>query len=122
MAGCVQGKKLVELPYVVKGMDVSFSGILSYIEGAARELIDKARVLGAAGLRQRHLQDVLGVMLHFDWQFVSLRFKQCFESGHPPTRSQGEATPADLCFSLQETIFAMLVRRLAAHTRLVITG
>ena len=38
----LQGKKLVELPYVVKGMDVSFSGILSYIEGAARELIDKA--------------------------------------------------------------------------------
>ena len=36
-----QGTKLVELPYVVKGMDVSFSGILSYIEGAAAELIDK---------------------------------------------------------------------------------
>ncbi len=39
----VQGKKLIELPYVVKGMDVSFSGILSYIEVAARDLIDKAR-------------------------------------------------------------------------------
>lgn len=38
----LQGQKLIELPYVVKGMDVSFSGILSYIEGAARELIDKA--------------------------------------------------------------------------------
>lgn len=36
----LQGTKLVELPYVVKGMDVSFSGILSYIESAARELID----------------------------------------------------------------------------------
>lgn len=36
-----QGTKLVELPYVVKGMDVSFSGILSYIEAAAKELIDK---------------------------------------------------------------------------------
>lgn len=34
----------------------------------------------------------------------------------PPT--QGEATPADLCFSLQETIFAMLVEiteRAMAH-------
>lgn len=38
----LQGQKLIELPYVVKGMDVSFSGILSYIEDAARELIDKA--------------------------------------------------------------------------------
>ena len=38
-----QGSKLVELPYVVKGMDVSFSGILSFIEGAAKELMAKAR-------------------------------------------------------------------------------
>jgi N6-L-threonylcarbamoyladenine synthase len=26
------GKNYIELPYIVKGMDVSFSGILSYIE------------------------------------------------------------------------------------------
>ncbi|PSC73388.1 putative tRNA N6-adenosine threonylcarbamoyltransferase isoform A [Micractinium conductrix] len=66
-----KGSKLIELPYVVKGMDVSFSGILSYIEAAAHDLIAK-----------------------------------------------GEATPADLCFSLQETIFAMLVEiteRAMAH-------
>jgi N6-L-threonylcarbamoyladenine synthase len=49
-----KGSKFIELPYVVKGMDVSFSGILSYIEGAADGLISK-----------------------------------------------GEATPEDLCFSLQ---------------------
>jgi hypothetical protein len=35
----------VDLPYVVKGMDVSFSGLLSCIEGSARQLIDKARTL-----------------------------------------------------------------------------
>ena len=28
----VRGSQYVELPYTVKGMDVSFSGILSYIE------------------------------------------------------------------------------------------
>ena len=28
----MKGKKYVELPYVVKGMDMSFSGILSYME------------------------------------------------------------------------------------------
>ena len=40
-----QGSRLVDLPYVVKGMDVSFSGLLSCIEGSARQLIDKARTL-----------------------------------------------------------------------------
>jgi N6-L-threonylcarbamoyladenine synthase len=66
-----QGNKFVELPYSVKGMDVSFSGILSYVEEAANAMISK-----------------------------------------------GEATPADLCFSLQETLFAMLVEiteRAMAH-------
>ncbi|KAL6580702.1 Gcp2p [Orobanche minor] len=32
-----KGEKLIDLPYVVKGMDVSFSGILSYIEATAEE-------------------------------------------------------------------------------------
>ncbi|KAJ3218583.1 Cell morphogenesis protein PAG1 [Dinochytrium kinnereticum] len=65
------GKKYVELPYVVKGMDVSFSGILSSIELIARDGLAK-----------------------------------------------GEFTEADLCFSLQETLFAMLVEiteRAMAH-------
>ncbi|KAI9318819.1 Gcp-like domain-containing protein [Dichotomocladium elegans] len=66
-----RGKKFVSLPYTVKGMDVSFSGILSYIEMLAKEKL--------------------------------------------PT---GEVTPEDLCFSLQETLFAMLVEiteRAMAH-------
>lgn len=53
-----QGKKLVDLPYVVKGMDVSFSGLLTHIE---------------------------------------------------ETLKSGKHSPADLCFSLQETVFGMLV-------------
>ena len=57
-----RGKKFIPLPYSVKGMDVSFSGILTYIESVTNELL----------------------------------------------KSQ-EATPEDLCFSLQETVFAMLV-------------
>ncbi|KRZ46383.1 Huntingtin-interacting protein 1 [Trichinella pseudospiralis] len=55
------GQKFVQLPYCVKGMDVSFSGILSSVE-----------------------------------QQLSLL-------------KRGEIQPADLCFSLQETVFAMLV-------------
>ncbi|KAG9332030.1 hypothetical protein JZ751_016217 [Albula glossodonta] len=34
-----RGKEYVELPYTVKGMDVSFSGILSYIEEAAHKML-----------------------------------------------------------------------------------
>ncbi|CAL5347962.1 unnamed protein product [Camellia sinensis] len=32
-----KGEKFIDLPYVVKGMDVSFSGILSYLEATAEE-------------------------------------------------------------------------------------
>nr|NVI71558.1 putative tRNA N6-adenosine threonylcarbamoyltransferase [Cucujiformia] len=65
-----QGNKYIPLPYCVKGMDVSFSGILTYLE-------EKAKNLLADG-----------------------------------------CSPADLCYSLQETIFAMLVEtteRALAH-------
>nr|CAD7405402.1 unnamed protein product [Timema poppensis] len=57
-----RGKKLIVLPYCVKGMDVSFSGILSTIEKILPQLLDT-----------------------------------------------GTNTKEDLCFSLQETLFAMLV-------------
>ncbi|KAK2702591.1 probable tRNA N6-adenosine threonylcarbamoyltransferase isoform X1 [Artemia franciscana] len=65
-----RGTKFVQLPYIVKGMDVSFSGLLTYLEERVAKLL---------------------------------------ESGY---------TQEDLCFSLQETIFAMLVEtteRAMAH-------
>jgi len=36
-----QGTTLVPLPYVVKGMDVSFSGLLTHVESSAKRLIAK---------------------------------------------------------------------------------
>uniref|UniRef100_A0A8C2SNZ3 N(6)-L-threonylcarbamoyladenine synthase n=1 Tax=Coturnix japonica TaxID=93934 RepID=A0A8C2SNZ3_COTJA len=57
-----RGTRLLELPYVVKGMDVSFSGLLSHIEALAPSLL-----------------------------------------------SSGEAAAEDVCLSVQETVFAMLV-------------
>jgi N6-L-threonylcarbamoyladenine synthase len=66
-----EGTKFVELPYIVKGMDVSFAGILTNIEEVAKQKLES-----------------------------------------------GECTVADLCFSLQETVFAMLVEtteRAMAH-------
>ncbi|ORY82442.1 glyco protein endopeptidase kae1 [Protomyces lactucae-debilis] len=65
-----RGRILVDLPYTVKGMDVSFSGLLAAIDGIARD----------------------------------------------PKRS--DLSKEDLCFSLQETMFAMLVEiteRAMAH-------
>lgn len=72
-----KGEKYIEIPYVVKGMDVSFSGILTYLEKLLME--------------QKHRLE-------------------------------------DLCYSLQETTFAMLVEvseRAIAHTQkeeLLLTG
>ena len=34
-----QGTRYIELPYAVKGMDVSFSGILSFVEEAAGQML-----------------------------------------------------------------------------------
>jgi N6-L-threonylcarbamoyladenine synthase len=72
----LRGTKFVELPYLVKGMDVSFSGLLTHVETLTKS-----------------------------------------------------ATAEDLCFSLQETAFAMLVeiteRALAltgAHAVLLVGG
>jgi N6-L-threonylcarbamoyladenine synthase len=66
-----KGSILIDLPYIVKGMDVSFSGLLSHIEGVAIQLLES-----------------------------------------------GAVKAEDLCFSLQETIFAMLIEiteRAMAH-------
>ena len=65
------GKKFLKLPYVTKGMDMSFSGILSFLEERSNNLL-----------------------------------------------KSGEYTKEDLCFSLQETVFSMLVEiteRAMAH-------
>lgn len=78
-----KGKNLVDLPYGVKGMDASFSGILA-----------------AADLLARGLDETLP---------DEKRLKT--EDGKLVTRE-------DMCFSLQETIFAMLVEiteRAMAH-------
>lgn len=69
------GKKFLTLPYSVKGMDVSFSGLLSFIEKVVKTQNSKSD-------------------------------------------TEPHYTDEDLCFSLQETVFAMLVEiteRAMAH-------
>lgn len=66
-----KGTKLLDLPYTVKGMDCSFSGILASADAFAAQM-----------------------------------------------RAGADFTPEDLCFTLQETVFAMLVEiteRAMAH-------
>lgn len=73
------GSVLVDLPYAVKGMDCSFSGILARIDELGTQCLAGKLVDMATGER---------------------------------------VTPEDLCFSLQETVYAMLVEiteRAMAH-------
>lgn len=74
-----KGKVLLDLPYAVKGMDCSFSGILARVDELAHQM-------HAGTLKDPVSGDLV--------------------------------TPEDLCFSLQETVFAMLVEiteRAMAH-------
>lgn len=76
-----KGRHLVDLPYAVKGMDCSFSGILASIDILAAKLAQNP-----TGCVDDNSGDVI--------------------------------TGEDLCFSLQETVFAMLVEiteRAMAH-------
>ncbi|KAJ5109811.1 hypothetical protein N7532_002456 [Penicillium argentinense] len=89
-----QGKQLVDLPYVVKGMDCSFSGILAAIDALAAKW-------GLDG-EERAREDVAE---------TTSEEAQGEGSGRKPSR-------ADLCFSLQETVYSMLVEiteRAMAH-------
>ncbi|XP_053909062.1 tRNA N6-adenosine threonylcarbamoyltransferase isoform X2 [Cuculus canorus] len=68
-----RGRRLLELPYGVKGLDLSFSGLLAHLQAVTPKLLES-----------------------------------------------GEATPEDLCFSLQETAFAMVSE--VSERALALTG
>ncbi|OKL57003.1 tRNA N6-adenosine threonylcarbamoyltransferase [Talaromyces atroroseus] len=88
-----KGHRLVEMPYAVKGMDCSFSGILAHLEALAISL-------GLAGKDAAALDELT----------------QAETNGK--TDNGDTITRADLCFSLQETLYAMLVEiteRAMAH-------
>ena len=75
-----KGKKLVELPYTVKGMDVSFSGILSYIEDCAAKMISS---VSRAPVSHCGLVPVHAPLLPRDcclWLPVAIAVAFCFHS------------------------------------------
>lgn len=108
--------RYIPLPYVVKGMDVSFSGLLSYIEKEAGRLLGQqpapsegaAGAAGAGGAGGRGAEGE---------ERGSKRGKQV-QSHHTLGSHITSATVPELCYALQETIFAMLTEiteRAIAH-------
>lgn len=96
-----KGDKLLDLPYTVKGMDMSFSGILSFVEMLIKH--PQYQEDGDSGEK---------VTVH-----VGRRNHEGYEK--PKRANAGVAnlqlgpeerfSRNDICFSLQETIFAMLI-------------
>ena len=109
-----QPPRLIDLPYVVKGMDCSFSGVLVTAEGLADGV-------GKDGNGNR----INSVNSNDENQATSTHTSASPVSSNSGPVNSNEAkenhtkiTPADLCFSLQETVFAMLVEtteRAMAH-------
>ncbi|GAA5893094.1 tRNA N6-adenosine threonylcarbamoyltransferase [Sporobolomyces salmoneus] len=134
------GKRLLPLPYATKGMDIMLGGILHAVEAYTRdprfrpnEGSSKARsnaektMVGQEERRRRAegegpqaaLQDI-GFSLERSTPPNTSRTTDSSTESSPVEEKTEEdiITPADLCFSLQETIFSMLVEiteRAMAH-------
>lgn len=80
-----RGKLLIELPYAVKGMDMSFTGLLSFVESLTSHPNYQASRDAPQLKRKGGKQNV----------------------SHANVAEPFNAD--DICFSLQETIFAMLI-------------
>ncbi|KAL7748829.1 putative tRNA threonylcarbamoyladenosine biosynthesis protein kae1 [Sorochytrium milnesiophthora] len=98
-----RGTEYIELPYSVKGMDVSFSGLLSFLE-------DLVAAQDKSGSGKSDVRD-------------SKRARKNGSKSQPESSPSAATapellTPENLCYSLQETVFAMLVEiteRAMAH-------
>ncbi|KAI9714900.1 MAG: putative tRNA threonylcarbamoyladenosine biosynthesis protein kae1 [Bogoriella megaspora] len=91
-----KGRRILDLPYAVKGMDVSFSGVLAAVEALAASTIG----VGEGEMQKGNAGE-----------------KSARDSGIDLNEEE-PITHEDLCFSLQETVYAMLVEiteRAMAH-------
>ena len=109
-----RGKVLVDLPYVVKGMDMSFSGMLSYIEGLIAHPMFTGIESAAAAAASAPAASA-------DDDGTNNR-KRAPRRAIPAPKGADKIAepfgPADICYSMQETIFAMLIEvteRAMAH-------
>lgn len=89
------GKNLIELPYTVKGMDLSMSGILQYLEQLTKAFLKNGQSFTKQ--KKRKLLEYLN-----DNEVID----------------NTEITIEDLCYSFQEHLFSMLIEiteRAMAH-------
>jgi N6-L-threonylcarbamoyladenine synthase len=101
-----KGTKLLELPYTVKGMDMSYSGMLSYVEDLVLSNEEMRKEIEAEVKATKNSAD--------DFKRRDLSKRKVVNKGIKDLNF----TKADLCFSLQETIFCMLcevTERAMAH-------
>lgn len=103
-----KGKKYIELPYKVKGMDVALSGILTNLKQNLEKIKSNPSF---------HHSNTLLLDNNYNKKRTStLKFT---ESARVSESERGNYTLADLAYSMQETVFAMLVEtaeRALAHT------
>ncbi|KAI5918051.1 glycoprotease family-domain-containing protein [Camillea tinctor] len=110
------GKVLLDLPYAVKGMDCSFSGILASADILAGQMREQQ-----ARIRKREQKQTNGESGAPNGDATAKQ--EVIPEGKEKSQGRSEQneviiTPEDLCFSLQETVFAMLVEiteRAMAH-------
>lgn len=135
-----RGRRLLPIPYSTKGMDVALGGVQAITEGYTRDprfravnpikkkeqstkvppetmvpQADRRRRAAGEG-PQATLQDI-GIVRK-DSKVVDEKESETMEIPPPNEGEEDIITPADLCFSLQETVFAMLVEiteRAMAH-------
>lgn len=96
-----QSKDYIELPYTVKGMDIALSGILTNL----RQKIDEMNKFNLDN-------DLSSLHSEIDKKILMKKFRGSFIKNFKSRANEKEAidyTKEDLSYSMQETVFAMLV-------------
>jgi len=120
------GKNYIALPYTVKGMDVSFTGLVSFLQGFLSK--NKKNHLKVKPKQENKTEKKFNKVLEKQKQepeknIENNKEEELNEENKQNVDNQEENSlpysKEDLCYSLQETIFAMLVEiteRAMAHT------
>jgi N6-L-threonylcarbamoyladenine synthase len=120
------GKNYIALPYTVKGMDVSFTGLVSFLQGILSK--NKKNNIKVKSKQENKTEKKFNKVFEKPKQEPENNIENNKEVGLNEENKQNvddqeennlPYSKEDLCYSLQETIFAMLVEiteRAMAHT------
>ncbi len=120
------GKNYIALPYTVKGMDVSFTGLVSFLQGILSK--NKKNNIKVKSKQENKTEKKFNKVFEKPKQEPENNIENNKEVGLNEEIKQNvddqeennlPYSKEDLCYSLQETIFAMLVEiteRAMAHT------